>query len=259
MASLACKMADHGDSGPGASSMMGLFGTAGPCLLHPNASSTYRNVYSWTKHANMLFIEQVPTSQAVPKPTINWLTRMLLSQPAGVGLSTVADPETIPKDLAEASGDFIALLDTIFGDIFPQFASNPIVIAGESFGGAYAPRYAYDIAQRSTAQRRKSTLQISGLILLNAIVSGTYITSGHYNMFCQDGGSPLRFNDTSCAAMAAAIPECERLQVICDITRDGHACMAAEEYCQSTVYTYFSEEVEAHRHSPYDGELTSVK
>lgn len=184
---------------------------------------------------------------------------MLLSQPAGVGLSTVANPETLPKDLAEASADFIALLDTIFGNIFPQFASNPIVIAGESFGGAYAPRYAFDIAQRSKAQRRKSTLHISGLILLNAVVSSTYIASGHYNMFCQDGGSPLRFNDTSCAAMAAAIPECERLQVICEITRDGHACMAAAEYCQSTVYTYFGEEVEAHRHSPYDGELTSIK
>lgn len=44
-------------SGPGGSSMMGLFSEIGPCLMEKEEGETIRNEHSWTNFANVLFIE----------------------------------------------------------------------------------------------------------------------------------------------------------------------------------------------------------
>lgn len=44
--------------GPGGSSMFGAFTENGPCPVNDDSKSTYRNKYAWTKHANMLYIDQ---------------------------------------------------------------------------------------------------------------------------------------------------------------------------------------------------------
>lgn len=47
-------------SGPGASSMTGLFTEMGPCLTSADTTEnngTYRNEHSWSNFANLLFIE----------------------------------------------------------------------------------------------------------------------------------------------------------------------------------------------------------
>lgn len=176
------------------------------------------------------------------------------SQPAGVGLSTIEDPDQSPTDLDDASADFSTVLNVFFHEIFPQFRSNPLYVAGESFGGAYVPSFVADIQKRlfSTRQPNQQALNVTGIILLNALVSNKYASSSHYELFCRPDSSPLRFNETSCTAMAEAIPECERLQDICEVTLDGNICLAAVVFCSDHVYTFFNDEVEAHRRSPYD-------
>ncbi|GAB1217049.1 hypothetical protein ATERTT37_006271 [Aspergillus terreus] len=44
--------------GPGGSSMFGAFTENGPCAVNDDSQSTYRNEHAWTKHANMLYIDQ---------------------------------------------------------------------------------------------------------------------------------------------------------------------------------------------------------
>jgi carboxypeptidase C (cathepsin A) len=176
------------------------------------------------------------------------------SQPAGVGLSTIEDPEQSPTNLDDASADFSAVLDVLFHDIFPQFRSNPLHVAGESFGGAYVPAFVADIQKCLFAKRRSNqrALNVSGIILLNALVSNKYASSSHYELFCREDSSPLRLNATSCAAMAEAIPECERLQEVCEVTLNSNICLAALMFCTDRIYSFFNEEVETHRRSPYD-------
>lgn len=48
-------------SGPGISSMMGLFLQAGPCSILDGDNKTHFNPYSWTEFAHMIFIELVMT------------------------------------------------------------------------------------------------------------------------------------------------------------------------------------------------------
>ena len=44
-------------SGPGAAGEMGLFMGSGPCVVDPDGNSTRRQDYSWTDHANVVYIE----------------------------------------------------------------------------------------------------------------------------------------------------------------------------------------------------------
>jgi carboxypeptidase C (cathepsin A) len=44
-------------SGPGASSLVGLFNEIGPCSINEDSNATFSNRDSWTNYANLLFIE----------------------------------------------------------------------------------------------------------------------------------------------------------------------------------------------------------
>ncbi|OAA36118.1 carboxypeptidase Y [Beauveria brongniartii RCEF 3172] len=231
------------NGGPGASSMVGLFSGIGPCVLEDNSSSTSRNEDSWIKYANMLFIDQ----------------------PAGVGFSALDSPARVPSSLEVASADFGLFLDTFFGSIFPGLAGQPLIIAGESFGGNYVPYFANDLIQRresdrcsSSAGRCSPRYNLSGIVLINALVSFKYLHSAHYDMFCSPGAF-LNFNRSTCRAMAAAVPECDRLHMVCDSLLAPEACQTAVKFCEENVGRYFADEVWAGRRSPYDLRQTCAK
>ena len=44
-------------SGPGAAGEMGLFMGSGPCVVNLDGNSTRLQDYSWTDHANVVYIE----------------------------------------------------------------------------------------------------------------------------------------------------------------------------------------------------------
>lgn len=161
-----------------------------------------------------------------------------------------------PDSIEEASEDFTATLDVLYGEIFPQYASNPLFIAGESIGGKYVPAYAADLVRqqaKGTISTAVSKINVSGIILVDALVDSTWLSLGHYDLFCTDNPpNTLRFNETVCEQMASVIPECKRQARMCDHTLDPEDCMNAMEFCLENLEQYFQEEVAAHRHSPYD-------
>lgn len=177
------------------------------------------------------------------------------SQPAGVGFSTVSDNTSYPHNLESSAPDFVALLETFYSDIFPQYAINTLYIAGESFGGQYAPYYASTILrkQKENAAGALQSVKLGGIMLVNALVDSTWLSLGHYDLFCTDTPPNLvQFNETTCRAMARAVPECQRQGSLCTNTRDPHICQSAVEFCMENLDAYFYEEVAAHRRSPYD-------
>ncbi|KAK5111393.1 hypothetical protein LTR85_012167 [Meristemomyces frigidus] len=221
------------NGGPGASSMVGLFEEIGPCEFL-DANTTVENPYTWANFANLLFLDQ----------------------PAGVGFSTITGEEFSPVTLDEASVDFATFL-RIFTLQFPDYFSAGLYIAGESFGGRYVPRFTADILRQQISRAVDALpVQVKGIALFNALVDGTFTALGHYEMFCTEQADILHFNETACDAIAAAVPETERLQRLCQATYDPYVCAAAHSYSDDNIYKYFQEEVDALRRSPYDLRLS---
>ncbi|KAJ8128800.1 hypothetical protein O1611_g4831 [Lasiodiplodia mahajangana] len=80
---------------------------------------------------------------------------------------------------------------------------------------------------------------------------------GHYELFCTDEYQDLlRFNETTCASMAAALPRAEYLLGVCQKSQDPQDCDIATEYAGANIASYFLEEVEKGRFSPYDMRLS---
>lgn len=160
----------------------------------------------------------------------------------------------MPGELDDASPDFSTLISTFFTLIFPQYASNGVIFAGESHGGRYVPRYVYDIARakRTTLGQHLFPFDVLGIILVDALVGAKYQTTSQYDLFCTDSPSSeyLRFNESACEAIAAATPECERLFELCEVTLDPYSCKAAGDFCNNEVGKYFTAEYMSGRRSP---------
>ena len=79
-----------------------------------------------------------------------------------------------------------------------------------------------------------------GIILANAAVDKHWLSIGHYELFCTGNYQRiLRFNESVCEAMSAALPECERLTNACEATLDPHVCEATTIYCMENLDIYF--------------------
>ncbi|EME78965.1 uncharacterized protein MYCFIDRAFT_34326 [Pseudocercospora fijiensis CIRAD86] len=216
------------NGGPGASSLVGLFEEIGPCRMS-TLSETLPNPHSWSEYANLLFLDQ----------------------PSGTGLSASSSPVTT---LHTASLDFSTFVKR-FTRQYPQYFAKGLFIAGESFGGIYVPRFTSDIVQEQLSFREGALeVPIHGIILVDALVDGASSPLGHYEMFCTgEAEFPVHFNQSTCDAIAMAMPEAERLQHLCQSTQDPYVCSTSHEFGLNNIYRYLQEqEVDTRRRSPYD-------
>ncbi|KAL4789280.1 Alpha/Beta hydrolase protein [Aspergillus venezuelensis] len=223
---------DHKSIGPGASSLIGMFEELGPCLVNQYGNGTDYNPHSWSNEFNVLFIDQ----------------------PAGSGFSTASDPSEWPTTVAQSSPDFATTLGIFFSEIFPQYSTLPLYVAGESYGGKYVPRFLADIVKARANFYRPDTSvpPITGMILVDAGIASGYYEVGQFDMFCNGASDVLQFNQSVCDAMAKAVPRCEKLASMCRDTMEPFVCKQASDYCGENVGKYFNAEVWAGKHSPYD-------
>ncbi|KAI0404448.1 alpha/beta-hydrolase [Xylaria palmicola] len=225
----------HGDptilwlnGGPAASSMPGFFQEVGPCALVGNATAA--NPDSWVNFANVL----------------------VLDQPAGAGFSMAAGASA-PTTLAEGTVDFGVFL-AAFVARFPWYFRGGLYVAGESFGGRYAPRYTADVVSRQLERAADAVpVKVEGVILVDAFVDGVSHAIGHYDLFCTDEYQDLlRFNETVCESLGAAIPRAEYLLGVCQESHDPVDCSAAVKYASANIERYLQDEVAKGKLSPYD-------
>jgi carboxypeptidase C (cathepsin A) len=109
------------NGGPGTSSFVGFFGENGPyTIVEEGDDCTLRdNPFSWNTRATYLMIDQ----------------------PAGVGLSSVADPSYYAQNEDVATGQLYRALLDFFAD-HPEYAGLDLYLFGESFAGHYLPTLA---------------------------------------------------------------------------------------------------------------------
>lgn len=162
--------------------------------------------------------------------------------------------------MSAASVDFLKFLKELETQA-PQYFQSGFYIAGESFGGQFVPKYAADLVQQQedgAADALKTKL--NGIILVDALMDGVYSFLGHYDLFCMPSAATpyLSYNETTCNEIQAAMPECSRLGNICRTTNDPYVCLAAQNYCYETIYRFFTEEMLAGRHNPYDCKRGSI-
>ena len=126
------------NGGPGASSMMGMFGELGPLLVNgrslgPDGSvvSLWENAFSWSSGAALVAWEQ----------------------PAGVGFSRCVDgPCDTWNDTSSAAAN-VAILEAFYG-AHGTAQRRDLFIVGESYGGVYVPMLAVGVLARGSARLR---------------------------------------------------------------------------------------------------------
>ena len=119
------------NGGPGASSLIGAFTELGQLIFNRDSAAEspptlFRNPYAWTTLANVLYLEA----------------------PAGVGFSYCVDTKSRCEntDTSTAEQNHEALV--AFLQRFPEYATRPFYLTGESYAGIYLPTLMDLILQR---------------------------------------------------------------------------------------------------------------
>ena len=213
--------------------MMGLFTEMGPCIVTKDSKDTSPNPYSWNNNASVIFIDQ----------------------PAGTGLSSVVPGSPYPKSDQESAVDLAFFINIFFTHIFPDKASLSLHVAGESYGGHYVPTLVNHLLE-DRARDSKATFSgnISSIILVNALVDVVAPSVGSWELLCSDFRGDV-FNQSVCAQIAVAMPECEQLGRDCRRTGDGNTCLGAALYCNTEIAAFYEAEQEAGKKSPYNSEF----
>ncbi|OBT94807.1 hypothetical protein VE01_06309 [Pseudogymnoascus verrucosus] len=143
------------NGGPACSSLLGLFKIHGPVIFPKAATKPQRNPYSWTRGANVLYIDQ----------------------PIGTGFSTGTSNNT---DNEHNTAAVVKWLDSFF-NVFPEMRSKKIHLMGESYAGVFLPYIAKEVqAQKATLKVKLSTLSLGDAFwgnwaAMNNVVALAYI------------------------------------------------------------------------------------
>lgn len=130
--------------GPGAPSTYGMFTEIGPVIVEEDGTLTRRN-QTWNKHYGLLIVDN----------------------PAGVGFSFLGDVKRPVDTEVQVGREMVSFLEQ-FVRVFPELRDEKsgIFIAGESYGGKYAPASAWSVLQYNKARATADgAIPLRGLII----------------------------------------------------------------------------------------------
>ncbi|KAH8696547.1 Alpha/Beta hydrolase protein [Talaromyces proteolyticus] len=141
--------------GPGGSSMFGAFTENGPCAVNEDSQSTRRNDYAWTKHANMLYIDQpVQTGFSYDIPTNGTLdllsgdviphseTEGPFNKTGTFSSQTLTSTANTTANAARHLWNFAQVWLQEFDVYKNQSRNDRVGLWTESYGGRYGPGFA---------------------------------------------------------------------------------------------------------------------
>ena len=142
------------NGGPGCSSLIGFFKEHGPFVVDDENTNFTKNEHSWNIKTNMLYLEH----------------------PAGVGFSTVAKASELNYSDSSQAPDALKTLQ-VWYERFPKFGwnaqNNSLYIAGESYGGIYAPYLALELhivnLKSSMGHSNGTRYNLKGFIVVNGV------------------------------------------------------------------------------------------
>jgi len=212
--------------GPGCSSTLALLTENGPCSVNKDAKSTTLNPNSWTETAHVLWLDQ----------------------PAGVGFSYGEENDSNEAMVAEDAYFFLQA----FFQTYPDYASSPLYIVGESYAGHYVPAISHRIYEGNNSPPPNTiTLNFAGLSIGNGLTNPEeqyqwYPEMGHNNSH----GIQI-FDDGVYETMMAVVPKCASLIHTCnqgDSMIDEFACQSAFILCNTGLTSPY----QATGLNPYD-------
>ncbi|PVF96556.1 peptidase S10, serine carboxypeptidase [Serendipita vermifera] len=224
------------NGGPGCSSSTGLLFELGPCSIRYNTSTpesfpyTEVNPYSWTNHANMIFLDQ----------------------PTNVGFSYSSDSSTVNTSPVAAK-DVHAFLQLFFAK-YPHLAHKDFHVAAESYGGTYAPNIGKvihesnnelqelkgsEVSVLSAEQVNKSKdfkrINLKSLILANGLTEPYTQFASIPDYLCEGPYAPLDPDSPQCASLRSKVPTCQSLIKRCYESGSRFSCVPAGLYCNSQL------------------------
>ncbi|KAG4075512.1 hypothetical protein HA402_003337 [Bradysia odoriphaga] len=87
-----------------------------------------------------------------------------LESPVDVGFSFTSNPAGLPKTSEEAAEDTVEFLRQFFL-LFPEYFTNPFYLAGQSYGGHFAPAVGTALHQRNE-DNRETRVNFQGMLLM---------------------------------------------------------------------------------------------
>ncbi|KFY34074.1 hypothetical protein V494_07080 [Pseudogymnoascus sp. VKM F-4513 (FW-928)] len=154
------------NGGPACSSLLGLFKIHGPITFPRTATKPQRNPYSWTRGANIVYVDQ----------------------PIGTGFSTGDSDNT---DNNHNTAAVVKWLDSFF-NTFPEMRKKKIHLMGESYSGVFLPYIAKEIqAQEKTLKVKISSLSLGDALWGNWAAMGNVAGVGYLEQHRNNYGTSM--------------------------------------------------------------------
>lgn len=149
------------DGGPGCAGTFGLFFNIGPYEVKDFSYDPTTGTYtgekkadlrdtSWYENCNILFPDN----------------------PIGVGFSINQD-QYLPRDGSQATAQFVVFFRNFLAK-YPEFKDRDLVFTGASFGGHWAPYYAYALDKLGDP-----SIRITGLVLASAYLQSKKLSESY--------------------------------------------------------------------------------
>lgn len=127
--------------GPGATSLIGLFGENGPFEVKTKKGLKLRP-YTWTANHNVVYIDN----------------------PVGTGYSFTDEGGYAQNETKVGADLYNALIQ--FFQLFPDLQKNEFYVSGESYAGKYVPAIGYTILKNNPGAKLKINLQVGYCVLI---------------------------------------------------------------------------------------------
>ncbi|KAG8835541.1 hypothetical protein FRB91_001338 [Serendipita sp. 411] len=224
------------NGGPGCSSSTGLLFELGPCSIRYNTSApnafpyTEVNPYSWTNHANMIFLDQ----------------------PTNVGFSYSSDGSTVNTSPVAAQ-DVYAFIQ-LFLAKYDNLRDKDFHVAAESYGGTYAPNIGKVIHEHNKNLQEMKTasftalsstqvamlkdfkeINLKSLILANGLTEPYTQFASIPDYMCEGPYAPLDPAGPECASLRTKVGTCQSLIKRCYESGSRFSCVPAGLYCNSQL------------------------
>jgi len=143
--------------GPGASSLYGLFMEHGPVSVNSRGTLDKR-AQSWNQDHHVVYIDN----------------------PVGAGFSYTNNPAGYATNQVDVGTNLFSAVKQFF-QLFPELRLNRFYVAGESYGGKYAPAIAYAIYQKRNSGDFEDRINLKGIAIGNGVTDPVHqILFGDY-------------------------------------------------------------------------------
>jgi len=212
--------------GPGCSSTLALLSENGPCSVNKDGASTTVNPHSWTEAAHVLWLDQ----------------------PAGVGFSYGTENDSGEEMISEDAYYFLQA----FFQSHPEYATSPLYIIGESYGGHYVPAIAHRVHTGNKNPTDKTIpLNLAGLAIGNGLTDPEEQYKWYPEMVWNNSHGIKVVDEKVYEAMKEVVPKCAALIHECNqgsSTINSFACQSAFLLCNTGLTSPY----QATGLNPYD-------